>query len=236
MEDHERARQVYGNPSILKKCVIDPKFAYVVALSRVLNALNSAHSLMMSAEGRDTPAALRDRMNSIFLVSGFLYEAIKLIRAMTKIFGGDQSFETNLRLILKDPSGQKLEQMHLRSVRDGSVFHFLPDRFADVIAKTPMTECVFATILGPQKGGIHYAFADIIAAEMMAGKRIDDAVVVNNMMEQTLALVTGFIEHSESFIEDQLIGWGFEVRSSPPAAPGSQSQVEKIRGPKLRCR
>lgn len=76
MKDNERALQVYGNPSVLKKCVIDPKFAYVVALSRALNALNSA-------------------------------------------------------LILKDPSGQKLEQMHLRSVRDGGVFHFLPDRFAD---------------------------------------------------------------------------------------------------------
>jgi hypothetical protein len=100
MKDNERARQVYGNPSVLKKCVIDPKFAYVVALSRVLNALNSAHSLMMSAEGRDTPAALRDRMNSIFLVSGFLYEAINLIRAMTPLHSRPRSVRLCVRLTL----------------------------------------------------------------------------------------------------------------------------------------
>ena len=45
-----------------------------------------------------------------------------------------------------------------------------------------MTECAFASILGQQKASIHYAFADYIAAEMMVGKRIDDAVVVDNMM------------------------------------------------------
>jgi len=78
LKDNERARQqIYGNPTVLKKCVTDPRFAYVVALARAVNALNAAHSLMMSAEGRDTPAALRDRMNSYFFVSGILYESLE---------------------------------------------------------------------------------------------------------------------------------------------------------------
>jgi hypothetical protein len=50
---------------------------------------------------------------SHFFVSGILYESSKLIRAMIKAFGGDRSFETSLRPILKDTSGQTLEQMHL---------------------------------------------------------------------------------------------------------------------------
>ena len=36
MKDTERARQIYGNPTVLKKCVTDPKFAYVVALARAV--------------------------------------------------------------------------------------------------------------------------------------------------------------------------------------------------------
>jgi hypothetical protein len=84
---------------------------------------------MTSTTGKDTPAAIRDRMNSYFFVSGILYEALKLIRAMNTVFAGDKSFESSLRLILKDASSQALEQMHLKSVRHGGVFHFLPDRF-----------------------------------------------------------------------------------------------------------
>ncbi len=45
LEDDSRGRQIYGNPSALKKARADKKFAYVVALARAVNALNSAHSL-----------------------------------------------------------------------------------------------------------------------------------------------------------------------------------------------
>jgi hypothetical protein len=224
LKENERTRQIYGNARVLKKCVTDPKFAYVVALARAVNALNAAHSLMMSTEGRDTPAALRNRMNSYFFVSGVLYESLRLIRAMSKVFGGDKSFETSLRLILKDTSGQTLEQMHLKSVRHGGVFHFLPDRFANALAKTGMTECVFASSTVEEKrGDIHYTFADYIAAEMMVGTRLDDNVVVTQMMEKTLNLVKQFVEHSENFIADQLNGWGFEVLPASPGALKNQS-------------
>jgi hypothetical protein len=42
-------------------------------------------------------------MNPYFVASGILYESLKLIRAMNKVFAGDKSFETSLRLILKGP-------------------------------------------------------------------------------------------------------------------------------------
>ena len=222
MEGNEKARHIYGNPTVLKKCVADKKFAYVVALARAVNALNSAHSLMLSTEKRDTPSALRDRMNSYFFVSGILYESLKLIRAMSKVFAGDKSFETSLRLILKDTSGQALEKMHLKSVRHGGVFHFLPDRFAEAIAKTPMSECVFASSVGQKKGDIHYTFADLITAEIGVGTRLDNNVIVTQMMEKTLSLVRQFIDHSENFIGDQLSVWGFEVLPFLAAAPGGQ--------------
>jgi len=155
-------------------------------------------------------------MNAHFFVSGILYETLKLIRAMSGVFTGDQSYETSLRLVLRDASGQALEQIHLKSVRHGGVFHFLPERFAEAIAKTPMTECVFASAsVGEKRGSIHYDFADLLTAEMMVGKRLDDEGVVTKMFEKTLDLVQKIIGHSENFIADQLHVWGFQIRPSP---------------------
>ena len=224
LKNNQVARQIYGSPTVLKKCLTDPKFAYVVALARAVNALNAAHSLMMSTESRDTPAAVRDRMSAHFFVSGILYESLELIRRMSKVFRSDKSFETHLRLILKDTSGQTLERMHLKSVRHGGVFHFLPDRFAEAIAKTGMTDSIFAATLGDKRGDIHYSFYDYITAEMMVGGRLDDHVVVTRMIDRTLNLVNQFVDHSENFIGDQLHGWGFKVRPASPGAPENQSQ------------
>ncbi len=210
MKDTER-KQIYGNPKVFKNCRADKKFAYVVALARAVNALNSAHSLMTNTTGKDTPAALRDRMNSYFFVSGILYESLKLIRTMNKVFAGEKSFETSMRLVLKDASSQTLEQMDLKSIRHGGVFHFLPERFAKAIARTPMTDCVFLSSIGQKRDSLHYSFANTITAEIMVGGRLDDETVVTQMMEKTLDLVKQFIEHSENFIADQLYDWGFEV-------------------------
>jgi len=205
-------RQIYGNPATLKKCVADPKFAYVVALARAVNALNAAHSLMVNTGDRQTPEAQRDRMSSYFFVSGILYESLILIRKISEVFKGDVSFETNLRPILKNPSGQNLEKMHLKLVRHGGVFHFLPDKFAEAIAQTPMNDSIFASAIGTKHSDIHYAFADYITAEIMVGGRLDDAVVVPQMMEKQLNLVKLFVDNSENFIADHLNAWGFEVR------------------------
>ncbi len=215
LNDKSRGRQIYGSPSALKKAKADKKFSYVVALARAINALNSAHSLMMSTANRNTPEAMRDRMNGNFFVSGILYETLKLIRAMSGVFRDDISFETSFRLVLKDTSALALEKMHLKSARHGGVFHFAPDRFAEAIAKTPMTECVF-TSSGPgeKRGSVQYEFADLITAEMMVGRRIDDEALVNEMFVKMLNLVQKITEHSENFIADQLNVWGFEVRAS----------------------
>lgn len=130
---------------------------------------------------------------------------------MSPVYRNEKSFQDSLQSVLKDKTAQALERMHLKASRRDAVFHYLPDRFAEAIAKTPMTECVFASILGEQKGSIHYIFADLIAAEIGVGARIDNSVTVNDMMEKTLNLVKQFIEHSANFIADELNGWGFEV-------------------------
>jgi hypothetical protein len=119
---------------------------------------------------------------------------------MNSLFGKDKVFQDTIQPLVKDKTAQALRRMHLKAARHEVIFHLLPDRFAAAIAKTPPSECVFASAVGRKKGDIHFWFADIIAAEMMEGTRIDDAGVVNSMMEKTLALVIQFVDLSEDFI------------------------------------
>jgi hypothetical protein len=182
--------------------------------------------LMMSTGSRNDPAAIRDRMNSYFFVSAILYETLRLIRKMSPVYGKDKSFQDSLQIVLKDKTAQALEQAHLKAARRDAVFHYVPDRFAEAIAKTPIPECMFASILGQRKGDIHYAFADMIAAEIGVGTRIDNDVAVNDMMEKTLTLVKQFIDHSENFIKGQLNGWGFEVL---PFLSNSHRKIRQVK-------
>jgi hypothetical protein len=213
LNENEKARQIYGDSKVLKRCAADKKFAYVVTLARSINALTSAHSLMTNAQGKKTPAAQRDRMNSHFFVSAILYESLRLIERMKPIYGKTEIFQNTLQRILKDKAVKSLEQIHLKAARRDAVFHYLPDRFADAIGKTGMTECVFVYTFGERRDSIHYEFADYIATEMMVGERLDNSVVVTEMMERTLHLVTLFIDNCESFIADQLNAWGFQIRT-----------------------
>jgi hypothetical protein len=183
----------------------------LLKLFGVIRILNGGNILTLCAAGGGLypPVRVLRRMQT-----SYPRDILKLIRKMSGIFSGDKSFETSLRLVLKDTSGQTLEKMHLKPARHGGVFHFVPDRFAEAIAKTPLNDCVFLSSIGQQRGSLHYSFADTITAEMMGGGSLQDERVIIDMMENMLDLVKKLTEHSENFIVDQLHGWGFVVGPS----------------------
>jgi hypothetical protein len=99
-----------------------------------------------------------------------------------------------------------------------------PDRDGPIIADgvSGLTGLIGVSLARSCFATPHYEFADLITAEMMVGKRIDDEATVTEMFEKTLHLVKKITENSENFIADQLHVWGFEIRPSasvpsPPA-------------------
>jgi len=190
----------------------DEKFAYIVALGRSANALNSMHSFMLLAGEEDTPAASRNRMNSYLFASALLYEILKLIRRMNQTFQDDEVFQNGLRLILKDPTAKQIEKAHLNPVRHGAVFHFDPEIFAETIAKSTCEECLFVHGRGMRKGDVNYAFADVIAAEILVGFAEDSEefyAALEDAMKNTRNLVLTFIPAAEALIAHHLKRWGF---------------------------
>jgi hypothetical protein len=222
--DASKGWQVTCDRRTFEKCQADERFAYIVALARSTNALNAVHSFLMLVGKEPIPKASRDRLNSYFFASAILYEMLKLIRRMNKVFLDDEMFQVHLRTILKDPVATKIEQDHLKHVRHEAVFHFDPESFAETISKATVNECVFIESLGQLQGDINYSFADVVAAEILAGVAQDTEEfysVLEDTMANTRALVVTFIPAAEKFIRHHLRQWGFTLR---PASYLPQSQ------------
>lgn len=207
--------QLSCDEATFQVCRKDPRFAYIVALSRSINALNSAHALLLAAAHDTTPKGFRNRMNGYFFICSVLYEIIGLIGRMSSVFKGDPLFENELRMVLRYPGTQEIKDNHLKEVRHGAVFHFLPEYFEEIITGKADGECVFARADGPRHDDIDYFFADSIAAEMYSGVAEGDpnfASTVMNSMQATLSVVIEFTERSEKAISSYLIAWGFKMK------------------------
>jgi hypothetical protein len=165
---------VVGDRKVFKRCQQDPKFPFIVALARAVNALNTSHSLIIRSYKVDTPEVVRNRMNSFFFSSALLYEGLVLIRKMKKLFGGEAVYESGLRMLLRNPLVQRLEQMHLNAARNHAVFHFLPDKFEGAIKRENHPSCTFIGAHGMKNRSVHFSYADVVAAEMLVGISSDN--------------------------------------------------------------
>jgi hypothetical protein len=58
-----------------------------------------------------------------------------------------------------------MERANLDPLRNGAVFHFLPERFAETLQKATCNECPFIEAEEIQNKSVYYPFADVITAE-----------------------------------------------------------------------
>jgi len=188
----------------------DKKFCYIVALARSVNALYSAHSLLESGSQSETPERVRNNTNAYFFAGALLYEGLGLVRKMISPFADDIVFQDGLRMILRNPVAQKIEQMHLNPARNHAVFHFLPDEFEKATQKSPEGRNVFIVAIGKKK--MHYAYADILVAEMSVGLSSDDPAFwpsFEGVVKETTNLVLKFASDAEELIVNYLVSAGF---------------------------
>jgi hypothetical protein len=196
-----------------ERCRNDPKFAHIVTLARAVNALNFVNSVMVDSRGKDDPAAQRNRMNSYLFASAIMYEALKLVRILNQPFRDDTNFQRGLRLLLKDPAAQQIERTHLNPARNQAVFHFTPETFAEVISKTSQLHSPFLSSRGKRRGNVHYAFADVVAGEILVGQLSNTEAFFSALpeaMAKTADLILRFTDSAEQLIAHHLKEWGFQ--------------------------
>jgi hypothetical protein len=202
--------------AVFENCQADPKFPYVLALSRAVNALAFTHSALIAAGEKSAPSAQRSRQNSYLFASAILLEALELIRKMKKTFKDDDRFKNGLGQLLKDKTVLKLEARHLRKVRNHAVFHFAPDEFARILGTAAVNECVFLKAKGPKEGEVYYSFADVIAAEILVGYGADTDEFYKTLeiaMSETRDLVLRLEKDAKELIGHYLLENGFGMTS-----------------------
>jgi hypothetical protein len=97
----------------------DEKFSYIVALARTINAVNYAHSMLEFERKIETPAAIRNRINSYLFASSIRYEALMLIRKLTRTFKNENKFNNGLRQLLRDKTAIGFERQNRENLRAG---------------------------------------------------------------------------------------------------------------------
>lgn len=213
----ELAWHITCDHQTFESCRKDKRFAHIVTLARTVNALNFVNSVMVSTQGRDDPAAQRDRLNSYLFGSAIMYEALKLVRTMNKVFLDDEEFQSGLRSLLKDPTAQQIERDHLNPARHQAVFHFIPETFAEAISKTSGMESTFLSSRGRRRGNVSYVYSDIVAAEILVGHSSNTEEfysALGDAMAKTRELVIKFVDGAESLIAHHLKAWGFQKEES----------------------
>lgn len=200
-------------------CKQDEKFAYIVALARVVNSLNFVHSTLLHVREEPTPDGRRARLNSYLFASAILYEGIRLVKAMNKPFRDDQMFQEGLRRILRDKVAIDIERKHLDPGRNRAIFHFLPKYFAEIIQSKGVDECLFVIAHGRTRKDLYYHFADTISAGILVGFSEDSdrfSHVLGRAMSETRDLMIRFIDDAELLIAHHLREWKFVAKEVIP--------------------
>ena len=201
-----------------EKAVKDERFHYILTLARSVNALRFVHVAMVHAGESDAPEAKRARFNSYLFASAILYESFNLIRAMNQTFKDEAVFQNGLRLFLRDKIARTIERNHLDPLRNGAVFHFLPDRFKAIVENAPVDTCSFVMGRGGRNRDVYYAFADILAGEILMGYASNSEefyAQVAKLMANTRDLVVRFADEAEKLISYHLKEWGFMMAFVP---------------------
>jgi len=232
MADPNRTWHIKCNREVGERCLKDEKFPYIVALARAVNALMFVFSTSEHIPQHNAPTAMRDRLNSSFFGAGVMYEALNLVQHMNRPFKNDTPFQSGLRRILKDPVAQRIYQKHMNPVRNGAVFHFRHDRFADAIQESGLVEFSFVSGQGTDARKVNYSYADGMAAEILTGlpsQTEEFFGIFADTISETASLATRFADEATKLIMHHLSDSDMEEFPADQCyLEGSRSNVEAV--------
>ncbi len=138
----------------------DREFTFLVAISRITNALKFGMAAMNDQGKEPTPRADRQRMNAFLYVAGVLHEALEFLDK-TKSEAGQTSYaaaKAVLDAAMNDPAIAE----PLRAIRNRAAFHVDPTIASRVLPTLPAESFSFATGFGPRRLDVNNELSDLI--------------------------------------------------------------------------
>src|SRR6266404_3074188 len=141
----------------------DRRFAKLLNLARVVNAIYFCFHSLLEYSGDTTPAGQRQHLNAFFFSTGALYEGLVVADSLEKYFGDRESYQNGFGKFLNDPATQELRRTTLKRMRNKFVFHYDEDVAKKLLKLLDLKSYVFATNIGSKRKGTYYNLADEVA-------------------------------------------------------------------------
>jgi hypothetical protein len=190
----------------------DKSFWSVVALARVVNMLRSVQMPLLDNEGKDSPSAMRARLNSFFFSSALFYEASLFIQNLAKPYREMEEFKSMAGVINKKEA-RSLRDANLDNLRNKLVFHIDMDEIGKHMQK--LEHPVFLTAMGESNSEVYYEIADACAFEAFkepgSAANQDPMALTNSVADLLLDFVNAAEEFLTAYLKKE--GWRREPLS-----------------------
>jgi hypothetical protein len=152
-------------------------------------------------------------LTSFLFTAATLFEALRLVHRLGRVFHGVPAFDDHLALIFKDPVVRDLEGGLLSRFRNQAVFHFWESTFEQalpILNESPRH--VFAAGQGWRKADVHYGLADLLVFHFAVHDPADQIAFLQRfkeMYEKITPVVLRLGDDADHLIADRLdaMGW-----------------------------
>lgn len=194
----------------------DREFAFLVAISRITNALKFGMAAMNDQSKEPAPRADRQRMNAFLFVAGALHEAIEFLDKSEREAG--QTTYIAAKSVLETAMNDATIAEPLKAIRNRAVFHFDPTIAGRVLPTLPVESYSFATGIGGQRLDINNELSDLVTFAFLFGSVTDlpaMAARFDQVRKAVYELAATFVETLDDITLSRLRQRGFrfeEVR------------------------
>ena len=145
-----------------------PEFHALVALARQVNLLRYTQGSILGGEGKTSPFAKRQSLNSMFLTCSVLFECYRLVPELARHFRGAPEFVELQEWRSDKLVGRYIEQ-HCEPVRNKATFHVDWDFIGERLRALDPPFVVFMSSRGKVAGLNAYDLADFVAVQTLVG-------------------------------------------------------------------
>jgi len=183
------------------------RFQRLLTLAQIVNSMRFAQSAAVDRRGDDSPAADRQRAESVFYLAGVLDEGLNYAEHLGEHF---RDLPTYKEIVAVLKGAAPLRAGLLDRLRNQAVYH-KDDKCAQTgLARMRSLEYVFAASNSRQAGDVYYQLADhAFFAFMLDGEVTDFRPAFNDAISKVVTLANDFARAADRMIAEELQRLGF---------------------------
>jgi hypothetical protein len=193
----------------------DFRFARIIRLARVCNAILFCFNSYLDYMDDDSPMGLRQRFNATFFLAGILYEGLEVIDNLKIHFGECKSFKNGFEKLINESNVIDFRKNELATSRDKFIFHYDKDVATKSLKILDFPEYLFVTASGTELGSSYFNLADEVAINYLIDNlksKEDEKQFMRNYYGMLASISTEFIHSADKLFGEVLNEMGWKIR------------------------